>query len=255
MLTYISRALGLAVPTQFKCDIYVYRDKAEMMQYLDKSLHAHDVERWHQGDAALVYQLEDDGAFRTTLLHDDIPYLVTLILLEQLDARGAMPAALQQGMAHTMEKSVTNVLTECSTRLHRDGDGFWMGHQALFTADPDVSDDPTFLQRFEGAATAWAMFLRKEFTPKRLGRVLSRLMDGGETSAVLGKAFAGGYFDVMSRAEERVREWLAEEFKPRDDANDSKPFHHRKLTISVSFAVAVIALVLALLAWIKRLVA
>jgi hypothetical protein len=244
--------LQLQLPRSFECQIYVYRDKAQLRSHLPEDLQAFSLERWHEGTAALTYQLNGDGTFNRTLLSDDVPYLLSIVLLEEFDTKGTIPAALRYGIAFATQKSVTNALLTLSASLAEGERSDWMPFDELLTFNPDPRDEPRLLRSFNLTSGALAAYLGSTTPDRQLARLLRMLAQGIPPEQAFSSTLPLGTYDVVSRLEEEVYNWVKENFVPEAEPEAPGKVSHRT-TVSLAVVAVVVAVGVTLTSWMRQL--
>jgi hypothetical protein len=245
----------LQLPRTFKCQIYVYRDKHELSTHLPEDLQLFGLARWHDKTAALGYQLEDDGTFNLALLYDDIPYLLSVMLLEQYAGSTPIPAALRYGIAFEQQTSFTNALRVFGEELAQEKQGAWMGYEELMKFEPDPRDDPALLRRFNLTSAALAAYLHQTTTDEQQASLLRMLAQGTPPEQAFGATLELGQYDVLGKLEEDVYGWVQENYQPAEVVTkaEKKKIGHRT-TVSIAVMAVIVAVGVTLLSWIKQII-
>jgi hypothetical protein len=245
--------LALRLPRSFECQIYVYRDKAELAEHLPADLQVFELARWHEDTAALTYQLKDDGSFNISLLYNDVPYLLTLVLLEQFDSGRKMPAAVRYGLAFAEQWSLTNALTVLAESLAGDSPSQWMSFETLMTFEPDPRDEPALLKKFNLTAAALAAYLDETASDAQYAQLVKLLAGGTPPEQAFGTTLSLGSYDVVSRLEEEVYGWIKQNYTPAPTPQAGEKVS-KHTTISIAVIAVVVAVSVTLLSWFRQLV-
>ena len=212
----LSTNLNITIPQNFHCKLFAFDNQNEMMEYLSDSVTGLDVERWYENESLLTYRFSNKHKLRRKVFRDDIPYLLTLAVLNKIDKKNKIPETLKIGFAISTEQSVSNKLKIFSYNL-LDNSEKWIEYKTLFKTHFDAYDEPEFIDNIEAEAALWAMYIRNKLSPQHTGQLIYNLANGADLQKTFAKAFDVGMFDTMPRLEEHVRKWLDNEFhvKPK----------------------------------------
>jgi len=203
----ISNHLNIVVPENFHYKLFTFDNKYEMMEYLSDSFAGVDIERWYDNESLLTYKLSNNNKLRRNLFQDDIPYLLTLAVLNKIDEKNKIPETLKIGFAISSQQSVSNILKSFRYDLLND-DEKWIDYDVLFNTHIDAFEEPDFIDDVEAESALWAMFIRNKLTPELTGKLIYELANGADLQKSFSKAFDVGMFDTMPRLEEQARKWF-----------------------------------------------
>ena len=252
-LDKLSINFNITIPKDFHCKLFAFDTQKKMMNYLSDSISGIDVERWHENESLLTYRFSEKHKLRRKVFQDDIPYLLTLAVLNKIDSKNKIPETLKIGFALSMEQSVSNKLKNLSYNLNNDNEK-WIDYKTLFNVHFDAYDEPEFINDIEGESTLWAMFIRNKLTSQQTGKLIHNLANGADIQKTFAKNFNVGMFDTMPRLEEHAREWLNEEF-PAEDRTTFYLSKTNKNMIILSFAGLIfIVFMTVFYKWLKELV-
>jgi hypothetical protein len=252
-LNGLSTNLGVTIPNDFYCKLFAFDSQNEMMKYLSETFSGIDVERWYENESLLTYRFSENKKLRKKVFRDDLPYLLTLSVLNKIDSKNGIPETLKIGFAVSTEQSVSNKLKKFRYDLLENNEK-WLEYKTLFNTHFDAYDEPEFIDNIEGESALWAMFIRSKLSPQQTGKLIYNLADSVDMEKAFAKAFGVGMFDTMPRIEEQMRKWFNKEFP----AKLKQTFYISKanrILIILSFAGLIVLVFLTILyKWIKDLI-
>jgi len=248
-----STNLGITIPNDFHCKLFAFDGQDEMMKYLSETFSGIDAERWCENESLLTYRFSENKKLRKKVFQDDLPYLLTLAVLNKIDINNKIPETLKIGFAVSTEQSVSNKLKKFRCNLLENNEN-WLEYKTLFKTHFDPYDEPEYIENVEGESALWAMFIRKKLSPQRTGELIYNLANGGNMNKTFAKTFDVGMFDTMPRIEEQMRKWFNKEFP----AKSKQTFFISKtnrILIILSFAgLIVLVFLIILYKWFKDLI-
>jgi len=253
ILNNLSTNLGIKIPRGFHCKLFAFDSQDEMMKYLSETFSGVEVERWYENESLLTYRLSKNKKLRKKVFQDDLPYLLTLAVLDKIDIDNRIPETLKIGFAVSNEQSVSNKLKKFRYDLLENNEN-WLEYKTLFNTHFDAYDEPEFIDNIEGESALWAMFIRNKLSPRQTGKLIYNLAGGMDMKQTFAKAFDVGMFDTMPRIEEQMRKWFNKEFpaKLKQTFFISKA---NRILILLSFAgLIVLVFLIMLYKWIKDLI-
>ncbi len=249
----LSTNLNITIPHNFHCKLFAFDNQKEMMEYLSDSVSGIDVERWRENESLTTYRFSDKNKLRRKVFRDDIPYLITLAVLNQIDRNNKIPETLKIGFAISTEQSVSNKLKSLNYNLLDDSEK-WIDYKTLFKTHFDAYDEPEFIDNIEAEAALWAMYIRNKLSPQQTGKLIYNLASGADLQKTFARAFDVGMFDTMPRLEEHVRKWLENEF-PVEQKTTFYLSTRNKNMIIISFAGLIFILIVSVVyKWLKDLI-
>lgn len=253
VLVNLSTNLGITIPNDFHCKLFAFDSQNEMMKYISETYSGIDVERWYENESLLTYRFSENKKLRKRVFQDDLPYLLTLAVLNKIDINNKIPETLKIGFAVSTEQSVSNKLKKFRYDLLENNEN-WLEYKTLFNTHFDAYDEPEFVDNVEGESALWAMFIRNKLSPRQTGKLIYNLAGGMDMKQTFAKAFDVGMFDTMPRIEEQMRKWFNKEFpaKLKQTFFISKA---NRILIILSFAGLIVLFFLIMLyKWIKDLI-
>ena len=252
-LDTLSAKLNITVPRNFHCKLFAFDSQKEMMEYLSEGVSGINVERWCEDESLLTYRFSDNNKLRRKVFQDDLPYLLTLAVLNKIDANNKIPAILKIGFAISTEQSVSNKLKRLRYNLLEDNER-WVDYTTLFKTHFDAYDEPEFIDNTEAEAALWAMYIRNKLSPQQTRNLIYDLANDVDMNKAFAKAFDVSLFDTMPRIEEKMRKWFNNDFpaKLKQTYFISKA---NRIIIILSFAgLIVIVFLIILYKWLKDLI-
>ena len=252
-LNSLSTNLNITIPGNFHCELFAFDNKNEMMKYLSETFSGVDVERWYENGSLLTYRFSDNKKLRRKVFRDDLPYLLTLAVLNQIDSENKIPEALKIGFAVSTEQSVSNKLKELSYNLLENNEK-WIDYSTLFKTHLDAYDEPEFIDSTEAESALWAMFIRNKLSRQQTGQLIRDLANGADMKRAFAKAFGVGMFDTMPRIEEQMRKWFNNEFPAKLNQTFFISKSNRILIILSFGGLIVLVFLIILYKWLKDLI-
>jgi len=237
-----------SVPENFEVEIYIHRNVDDIASFLKCDPVENKLKRWQKDSTLMSYQLDNKNLFRPELLYDDIPYMITLAYLNAADPDGKIPSVLKIGLAHSMERSATNIIKNSLNQ----NESFWINQDEFFDFKPYELDEVIYLNKVSGTSAAWALYLKNNCSKSTLKNALSEIINGKEFSVTLGEAFELGKYDILPRLEEKIKNWILNNFYSENKSAKQTTIDFKPVLTKALPALAVIILVFAVLAWIKR---
>jgi len=252
-LDRLNNEFGISLPNGCNFEIYIYRDKNAMSSYLKSFPNDFRLKRWHKDSTLMTYQLDEKNSFRSSLLYDDIPYMITMAAFGVADPKGFLPDSLRIGFAHSMEGSVSNFLFEC-TKQQANKKPFWVSQEELIEYKTHNFDEEDFTRRISGTAAAWAMFIKKNCKKNNLIIAVRDIINEKEVGLSLGMAIGLGKYDVLPRIEEKIKNWLDSDFSSQNAKNKTKKSETSELMTKIVLGLIAIILFFLFLNWLKNLI-
>ena len=252
-LNKLSTNFNITIPSDFYCKLFAFDNQKEMMEYLSEAVSGIDVERWCENESLLTYRFSENKKLRRKVFQDDLPFLLTLAVLNKIDAKNIIPATLKIGFAISTEQSVSNKLKRLRYNLLEDNER-WVDYTTLFKTHFDAYDEPEFIDSIEAEAALWAMYIRNKLSPQQTGNLIYDLANGDDMKKSFAKAFDVSLFDTMPRIEEQMRKWFNNDFhvKLKQTFFISKT---NRIILILSFAgLIVLVLLIILYKWLKDLI-
>ncbi len=244
----ITNEFLISVPENFEIEIYVYKNLNEISSYLKCDPVEYKLKRWKKNTTLMSYQLDDKNNFRSELLYNDIPYMITLAYLNAADPNDKIPAALKIGIAHYMEKSNTNII---KSAINQD-ESFWVNQIELFEFKPFELDEETYLNKISGTSVAWILYLKNNCSKDTFKKAVDDIINGKDISITFGEILELGKYDILPRLEEKIKKYLIDNFFPENKSMKSPDLDFKPLVSKALPALAVIILIFGVIAWIKR---
>ncbi len=249
----LSTNFNITIPHNFHCKLFAFDNQNGMMEYLSDSVSGIDVERWYENESLTTFRFSNKNKLRRKVFRDDIPYLLTLAVLNKIDAKNKIPETLKIGFAISTEQSVSNKLKSLSFNLLDDSEK-WIDYKTLFKIHFDAYDEPEFIDNIEAEAALWAMYIRNKLSPQQTGKLIYDLANGADLQKTFARAFDVGMFDTMPRLEEHVRKWLSIEFPVKPKTTFYLSTRNKNMII-ISFAGLIFILIVSVIyKWLKDLI-
>jgi len=252
-LKSLSTNLNISIPKNFHCKLFAFDSQNEMIKYISDAVTGAEIERWYEKGSLLTYRFSENKKLRKKVFQDDLPYLLTLAVLNRIDVKNRVPEALKIGFAVSTEKSASDKLKKLSYNLLDDNEK-WIDYQTLFKTHIDPYDEPEVIDDIEGQSAMWAMFIRNKLSPRQTSELINNLTHGVSMKKAFAKAFDVGMFDTMPRIEEKMRKWFNNEFP----AKRKQTFYiskRNRILIILSFASFIVIFFLIILyKWLKDLI-
>jgi len=237
-----------SIPEDLDIEIYVHKNLNEISSYLKCDPVEFKLKRWKKDSTLMSYQLDDKNNFRSELLYNDIPYMITLAYLNAADPDDKIPAALKIGLAHYMEKSYTNII---KSAINQD-ESFWVNQTELFEFKPFEMDEEPYLNKISGTSVAWVLYLKNNCSKDALKKAFDEIINGKDISISFGEILELGKYDILPRLEEKIKKFLIDNFFPENKTLKSPDIDYKPLVSKALPALAVIILIFVVIAWIKR---
>ena len=237
-----------SVPEDFEIEIFVHKNLNEISSYLKSDPLEYKLKRWKKNASLMSYQLDNKNNFRSELLYNDIPYMITMVYLNAADPDDKIPVALKIGLAHYMENSTTNIIKKA---INQD-ESFWVNQTELFEFNPYELDEETFLNKISGTSVAWILYLKNNCSKDSLKNAFDEIINGKDISVAFGELLELGKYDILPRLEEKVKKYIIDNFFPENISPKSSVIDFKALISNALPALAVIILIFAVTVWIKR---
>ncbi len=247
ILNKITNEVLASIPENFEIEIYVHQDINEIASFLKCDPAEYKLKRWQKDSTLMSYQLDNKNNFRTDLLDNDIPYIITLAYLNAVDANGNIPSALKIGLAHSMEKNITNIV---KNSINQDN-SFWVTQNKLFEFKPFESDEEIYLNKISGTSTAWILYIKNNCSKNIFKNALAEIINGKDISIVLGEILELGKYDILPRLEEKIKDYTVNNFSDEKKTINPSVIDFKPIISKALPAFAVIILIFVVLAWIK----
>ena len=252
-LNKLSTNLNITIPRNFHCKLFAFDNKNEMMEFISDSVSGIDVERWYENESLTTYRFSNKNKLRRKVFRDDIPYLLTLAILNKIDTKNKIPETLKIGFAISTEQSVSNKLKNFNYSLLDDSEK-WIDYKTLFKTHFDAYDEPEFIDNIEAEAALWAMYIRNKLSPQQTGKLIYDLANGADLKKTFARAFDVGMFDTMPRIEEHVRKWLEKEFPIKQKTTFYMSTRNKNMII-ISFAGLIFIIIVSVVyKWLKDMI-
>ena len=249
----LSTNFNITIPQNFHCKLFAFDNQKEMMEYLSDSVSGIDVERWYENESLLTYRFSNKHKLRRKVFRDDIPYLMTLAVLNKIDAKNKIPETLKIGFAISTEQSVSNKLQNLRYNLLDDNEK-WIDYKTLFKIHFDAYDEPEFIDNIEAESALWAMYIRNKLSHQQTEKLIFNLANGADLQKTFANTFDVGMFDTMPRLEEHVRKWHEKEFPVKQKTTFYLSTRNKNMII-ISFAGLIFIIIVSVIyKWLKDLI-
>ena len=252
ILNKITNEFLLSIPENLEIEIYVHKNVNDMSSYiashLKENLADYKLNRWKKDNTLMSYQLDAKNQFRSKLINNDIPYLITLAYLNAADKDDNIPETLKIGMALSIENNSTNTI---KNYINPD-ETFWINQAELFKFKSFDLDEELYLNKISGTSLAWVLYLKENCSKEVFKKAILEIINGKNIDVTFGEILKLGKYDVLPRLEEKIKKFLVDTFFQEETSIKSSTINFRPIISKALPALIIIILILVVLIWIKR---